>query len=360
MKFIRKWFDTSRKISFWILGVVIVVFGYLIYFDRIAPSTSDASLDAYVIPIRPQVSGPITKIAVHDNQHVEKGSLLFSIDESPYRYQFQQKEAALYETQDLVQQLEAAVLKSQKEIARNQADYEDAKLHYQENQALYEKGVVTLNTLADSQDRMQQAADELAEAELGYAQAVEALGPQKDGVNVHLLKAQAALDEAAYYLEQTKVRAPVSGYVTHLRIQEGSYAQQGETQVAFVDGGSQWIIAYMKENNLDLVQPGQSVDVTLNMYPGRVFEGEVESISYGVMPSKSFSSNYLPEVEKTNNWVRLAQRFPVRIRLKNAPEGLPLRVGTSAIVTIYTQKSPLKNVLPSMIQSLRAKLQYLY
>lgn len=190
--------------------------------------------------------------------------------------------------------------------------------------------------------------------------AKENLGPKFHGVNIHLLQAEAALKEDAYYLHKTLIKAPSDGYATGMRITEGSYAEIGETQIAFVDNSDWWILANLKENNLGKVHSGQRVDVSLSLYPGVVFEGYVDSVDWGVMNKELEGSNYLTSVTKTNNWVHLPQRFPAKIRLKNVPKDFTLRVGASALVAIYTDENAFLNFLPEMVHSLRSKLQYIY
>jgi multidrug resistance efflux pump len=356
----KKMFNTSKRISIWVVSVILIVALYLIAFDRVAPSTSDSILGAYVIKIRPEVQGLIHKIYIKNNQLVKKGDPLLMIEPSVYKYQYEQSRANLFETQDQVLSLERSVGKAQNLLKDAESDYSDILVQFNKDKILYDSKAIDLRSFLDSQDRLNQAEKTMQNSELSLIQVKGDLGPKFHGVNIHLLKAEAALKLDAYYLHKTLIKAPSDGYATGMRISEGSYAEIGETQLAFIDNSDWWILANLKENNLGKVRPGQRVDVSLSLYPGVVFEGYVDSIDWGVMNKELEGSNYLSSVTKTNNWVHLAQRFPAKIRLKNVPKDCTLRVGASALVTIYTDENDFLNFLPKMVHSLRSKLQYIY
>ncbi len=130
------------------------------------------------------------------------------------------------------------------------------------------------------------------------------------------------------------MRAPVSGYVTHLRLRPGDYATAGETKVAIVDAHSFWVVGYFEETKLRHIRVGDAAQVVLMGYEP-VITGHVESIGHGIGDSNDEAGGLgLPDVEPTFSWVRLAQRVPVRIHIDRLPEGVELVAGLSASVAV--------------------------
>lgn len=157
----KNMFNTSKRISIWVVSVVLVVAFYLIAFDRVAPSTSDSILDAYVIKIRPEVQGAIQKIYIKDNQLVKKGDPLLMIEPSVYKYQYEQSRAKLFETQDQVLSLEKSVGKARNLLKDAESDYSDILVQFNENKILYDTKVIDLRSFLDSQDRLNEAEEAL-------------------------------------------------------------------------------------------------------------------------------------------------------------------------------------------------------
>jgi multidrug efflux system membrane fusion protein len=140
----------------------------------------------------------------------------------------------------------------------------------------------------------------------------------------------AKVDTARLDLERCTVKAPFDGYVTNLNISEGEYAKPGLPIFTLIDGRTWYVMANYKESELKAIRPGKHVDVYLLSNPSRRFDGVVESIGYGVSPEDSRVSNGLPQIEHTLNWVHIAARFPVRIRVQN-PDPALFRIGETAV-----------------------------
>jgi membrane fusion protein, multidrug efflux system len=170
-----------------------------------------------------------------------------------------------------------------------------------------------------------------ASSELLKAQ--DALGMLGD-VNQRLRAAQEEIDDAQLNFDYCSVRAPFDGYVTNLNISVGQYANAGQPVLTLVDDRNWHVLAYFREDLLDRIRPGMRADVSLLSYPGRRFQGEVEGIGWGLFQENGATISGLPNVEETLNWVRLNQRFPVRIVLKRSDTDHPFRMGQTAVVTI--------------------------
>jgi multidrug resistance efflux pump len=250
------------------------------------PWTRDGRVRADVVQVAPDVSGLVTDVMVHDNQPVRKGDVLFVIDQPRYRLALQQAEAVVANQQ-------AVVDEARREDARNRG----------------------LGNLVSTEIK-QQGASKLAEAEAGLAQAVT------------------ARDIAALNLDRTTVVASVNGVLANVELRPGDYAAAGRPVFALIDGDSLHVDGYFEETKLPRIHLGDPVTVEI-MGDRRLLNGHVQSISGGIEDrERGPSANLLPNVSPTFNWVRLAQRIPVRIILDRPPPDVRLIAGRTATVTV--------------------------
>jgi len=153
---------------------------------------------------------------------------------------------------------------------------------------------------------------------------------------VQLRAASAGLDKATHERVKTHVTAPGAGWVTNVNLRPGSVVQAGTPAFAVIEDSNWWVDANFKETDLGRIKPGQKATISLDMYPGMTLDGVVESISAG--SGATFS--VLPPENATGNWVKVTQRFPVRVRITSTPDpDNPLRLGASATVTIDTAEA---------------------
>jgi len=282
---------TIRKIFGFLATAAIVVVAILIgyklwvyYMDE--PWTRDGRVRAEIVNIAPDVSGYVVELPVKDNQLVKKGDLLMQIDPSHY--------------QIAVEQAQAAVAARKAEL---QMRIDDAKRR------------ADLDSLVVSKENRENASHTASSAEAQYQQAI------------------AALDAAKLNLERTRVVAPVDGYVTNLNVFKGDYATTGAPKLAIVDSHSFWVYGYFEETKLRRVKVGAKAE--MRMMGGGVLKGHVESISRGIYDRDNPESRDLvADVNPTFNWVRLAQRVPVRIHIDEVPDGLVLSAGTTCTVVV--------------------------
>ncbi|MGR5262291.1 efflux RND transporter periplasmic adaptor subunit [Vibrio astriarenae] len=258
------------------------------------PWTRDGQVRAYVIEVTPRVTGQVTDISVVDNSRVKKGDLLFEIDSSMYK-------ASLNKALASEKQAIALVKKAKNEETRA------VKL---EKRTPGSVPVLTLNNLAN---------------------AVETAIANQEA-------AAAMVEEAQLNLEYTKVYAPTDGYITNFNLSEGSHVIANSPVVALIDESSFWIEGFFKETDLQGVDPGDKARVTLLMQNDIVLEGEVKSLGYGISKTDGSTGNsLLPTVNPNFQWIRLAQRVPVKVKLNSVPNDVQLRVGTTASVQIIKQ-----------------------
>jgi multidrug resistance efflux pump len=358
----RKYLITGAIV---LLAVVAVLIKYWTFLTN--PWTRDGQVQANVIEVVPRVSGPIVTLPIRDNQFVRAGDLLFEIDPRTYQASLDQARAQLDQTGDNVQALtkqvesaragvdvaRASIIQAKSAIAQVEATIVKYKAEYERQQELLPKKATSQKaveraqatyTLSLEEKKAAEAALLQSEANLLKAQAALAEAQAKLGAvgdaNAQIRQAQAALQQAKLNLEFTQVRAPTDGYVTNLRLRIGSQVVANQPSLALVDTASYWVDGYFKENVVAGIKPGDQAVVTLMTYPRRPIEGVVDSLGWGIYQQDgSTGANLLPRVSATFEWIRLAQRIPVRIRLVGVPEEIKLRIGTTCSVLIKTERS---------------------
>jgi multidrug resistance efflux pump len=349
--------------------VLVAVVAILIkYWDYVTnPWTRDGQVRAQVIQITPRVSGPIVTLPIKDTQLVKTGDLLFEIDPRIFEASLEQARAQLDATGDnyqaLFQQVEAAkakvdvsrgaVTKAQSSIKKIESEIEKDKAEYDRQRELlprkatsqkavdrakanYEVSVEQRKTAVAA---LAQAQASLLESEANLAEAKANLGAAGDA-NASIRAARAAVRQAELNLEFTQVRAPVDGYVTNLNLRLGSQAVANQPALALVDIYSFWVDGFFKETSIGKIGEGDKAVVTLMAYPDTPLEGYVDSIGWGIAQQDgSTGFELLPNISPTFEWIRLAQRVPVRIHLTNVPIEVKLRVGTTCSVLVMTGTS---------------------
>ena len=293
---------TFKYFSTLIVFAAALTAGWLLWtYYMQSPWTRDGKVRAEQVNITPQVSGTLTRLAVRDNQLVKAGSVLFTIDETPYRI---------------------SVLNAQAQLAR--ASSEVAKAHSE---------VAKANNEANRRRHLPRnyiSAEDLDTANIS----VEAAQASLEAAEADLKAAQAALEQANWQLSQTTVKAPVDGWVTNLSSRAGNYATAGQPVFALVDSRSFYVVGYFEETKLRHIRPGIPARVTL--YSGhQQLTGKVDSIGRAIYDqSVESDSGLVADIKPNVPWVRLAQRVPVRIALDPVPNELTLVSGTTCTVSL--------------------------
>jgi multidrug resistance efflux pump len=287
----------NSKLKLFTTGAVILVAAGIVvakyWYYLTNPWTRDGQVRAQVIQMTPRVSGPIVDLPIQDNQFVKAGDLLFKID--PRTFQ-------------------AAVNQAESELQQAQVKAKDAKEEADRARSIRrrDRGAMSVQQL-ERKENDQRAAE------------------------AAVLGAEAALQQAKLNVEFTEVKASVDGYVTNLNLRLGSQAVANQPALALIDVDSYWVHGFFREDRIGDVQPGDRAIVTLMSYPERPLEGKVDSLGWGIAQDDgSTGYNLLPSINATFEWIRLAQRVPVRVHLIDPPKDIPLRVGTTASVMVMT------------------------
>lgn len=297
------------------------------------PRTDDAYVRANVVGIAAHVSGPIVQMPIVDNQHVKPGDLLFVVDPRPYQSVLDKAQADLALTNLQIKALEDAIRSAKSRQMQLGAELAYDKQYLDRIEPLLNRHFVTANDVFNARSRLEadEAAVSSAHSEVSKAQ--NDLG-QYGLINARRKAAEAALYDAKLNLGYCYVRAPFDAYVTNLNITIGQYANEGREVLSLVDNRTWYVLANFRENFLGHIRPGMSAVVYLLSYPNERFRGRVQGVGWALYQNNGASIQGLPQVEETLNWVRLSERFPVRIILEGGNPLFPFRQGQTAVVTI--------------------------
>ena len=312
-------------------ALVLGWFVYRVYFAN--PRTDDAYVHADTASVAAHVSGQIIQLPIKDNQRVRKGDLLFVVDPRPYKLALDTARTRLHLTEIEIKTLHDTIKAAEAQLAQRKADAANVKQYLDRIVPLRERDFVTDNEVTEAHNKLKAAQAGVAAATSELRKAQDALGVLGD-VNERIRAAQEAIEDAQLNYDYCFVRSPFDGYVTNLNIAEGQYANVGQPVLTLIDDRNWYVLAYFREDLLDRIRPGMGADVSLLSYPGRLFQGEVEGIGWGLFQPNGASVGGLPNVEETLNWVRLNQRFPIRINLKQPDANHPFRIGQTAVVTV--------------------------
>jgi membrane fusion protein, multidrug efflux system len=377
----------GRLLGAGIVGAAVIAVIVAALQWEIRPQTDDATVRANFVGIAPQVSGHIVELHVRDNQQVQEGDLLFLIDPRPYEVALERARATLALTRTEVDGLknaaatavagvskaEAQLNASASEIARREmdpvmADAEIARLeaqlhnaddHLKRLEPLLPQQFVTADRVEEARTqrdaaraslneakarkraavaglvstRAQHAATEAAlqQARSDQSRAEDAIG-QFEGINARIAAAEAAVHSAELDLSYCRVSAPFTGLVVNLNISKGAFARAGVEVFTLVDTHTWYVVANYRETQLRHIPSGAPVDLYLLSQPGKHFRGTVVGLGWAVLPENGTSVNGLPRVERSLDWIRLAARFPVRIKVDNPDDSFHL--GASAVATV--------------------------
>ncbi len=328
----------ERKLLYRLSILLIIILGIMTYhwLSYHFTYSRDAYVYANVINVNSQVPGNINKLYVHDNQAVKAGDKLFSIDARPYEYKVEQARANLALAKNSYQTTLQAITTATADLNQKQALLSEATDHLQRYQDLNKSGDIAKIVYVNMRFRVLQL-----QAEVSAAKEKLAIAKQQLTLD-HIKKAKAELKTALYNLAHTTIYATHTGYVTNFHLQTDDYIKTGQALFALVDTKHWWVITRYRETVLRKIHPGDPADIKIDMYPHKEFHGIVDSISWGINRIQSSSKaahSTLTYVEPTEYWIRIAQRFPVRILITNTDPEYPLRVGANAHTTVKNKSS---------------------
>jgi membrane fusion protein (multidrug efflux system) len=317
-----------RRLLLMVALPLVLLVGGLWYWVHSAryQDTDNAYVVADQVNVAAQVSGRVTAVPVTQNQLVAAGQTLLQIDPQPFQIALDQANANLENVRNQIQAQQAALTGAEAHVAFLRRDVE-------RKTNLVKQDVVAASKLDDLKTELVVAEQQIAQlkANLGGNPAL----PYTQQATYR--QALAARDDAALQLSYATLKAPAAGVVTEVDIKPGDVVATGHPVFALVMSGKRWIEANFKETQLTRVHVGQKVEVEIDTYPGRKWQGTVESIA----PGTGSVFSVLPAQNATGNWVKVVQRIPLRVALDPVEGGPDLRAGMSAEVDIDTHYNPL-------------------
>ncbi|PWF23294.1 multidrug transporter subunit MdtN [Corticimicrobacter populi] len=323
-----------------LIGITLIAAIAYLRHDELNPLSEDAALQANIVHISAAVPGQLIELAVEEGARVKRGDLLFRLDPTVYELQLQQAEAGLEMAQAVLstrgRQIRAEAANAaiaDEQITRARTNLELAERTLRRLQPLAAKGYVPQQQLDTAATAERDARISLTQA-LSQAEAARELVGEMEAAEAAVTQAQATLGLARKALADTEVHALNDGLVVGLLVSPGERLAPGQSLFTLINSERWYATAFFRETDLLAIRGGNCAVVYTMIDPTRRIEGRVDSIGWGVNNEDMISlPRALPYVQKSLNWVRVAQRFPVRILLQDPPEDL-MRMGASATVAV--------------------------
>ena len=324
-----------------LLALVVLIF--VIWRVDSKPATDDAYVSADTIDVVPEVSGRIVELAVVDNQRVKQGDLLFRIDPRPYEASLTKAEASLAAldkqimlTQRSVDAQKFAASSVEATVAKARAAAKQASDTLKRTEPLLAQGFVSAEDV-DRARTAQRASEADLNAVLLQAQQAASAVSGVDALVAQRVAVEADIALTKLHLEMATVRAPFDGRVVSLKTSIGQFASAMKPIFTLIDTRRWYVIANFRETELKNIHAGTPATLRLMSDSGKTFSGKVDSIGFGVLPDDGgIVLGGLPRVSRSINWVRVAQRFPVKIMV-DKPDAELFRIGASAVASLEPQ-----------------------
>ncbi len=348
-----------RRITIFFLVISALFFVWYLLADRLTPSTNQARVRGYIVPIAAEVPGRVEKIHVVSDQYVREGDLLLEIEKDSYLIAMQEAEVAMQDAEQQVDGDEKGIAAAEASLVEAEVRYQTALKDARRAAAIADTGAIAARDVDIAFAKAEESRAAIVRAEAGVEEAKNRFGQQ--GVeNTRYKKALAQVEQARLNLRYTDIYAPHDGVVSNMKLEVGQYASPGGKLFSFISTKDVWIEAYLRENNLGNLKPGNTVEIALDSAPGRVFKGSLESISYGVKWNKSETPGDLAVVTANSGWLRDPQRFPVVIKFDDDETVGLRREGGQADIIVYTGDSYLMNALGWAWVRLVSIMSYVY
>ena len=307
---------------------------------RLWESTDDAFIDAHMVRVGPQVAGRVSRVLVRDNQLVRRGEPLLDIDPADFKAKLDQAlagemsaTAALAQARAQQVVSEAGAEQSMAQIEVAEANAQNGAIQLKRDQALVVSRAISAQQLDNSIATARSTEATLVAARKKHASDQAALSVAEASVEAaraNLASMSAQVEQARLNLSYTKIIAPEDGHIARENVAVGDYVQVGQNLFALVPV-QVWITANFKETQIELMRPGQPVEIRVDAYPGKIFKGHVDSFQ----PGSGAAFSLLPPENATGNYVKVVQRVPVKILFDDAPDpGLPLGPGMSVVPSV--------------------------
>jgi membrane fusion protein, multidrug efflux system len=330
--------DRRRRLGLLVLGplAALAVAGEMYLSGGRYVETDNAYVRAPIMNVAPDVPGTVAEVAVHENQHVEKDALLFTLDQEPFRIALAGAEAQLGMVRNDLTALQATYRQNLSAIDQAKSSLDYAQATYDRQLSLQKRGVAAQASLDQARRDLDMAQEQLRGAQRAADATLSQLGgnaagPVDDHPRMH--EAKAAVDKAKRDLDHATILAPWSGTVANVEnLRRGAYVTAGQPAMSLVASNDLWIEANPKETDLTHLKVGDEAAVSVDAYPNYSWKAKVTSLS----PATGAEFSVLPPQNASGNWVKVVQRVPVKLALEPAQDGPQLTSGMSVDVSIDT------------------------
>lgn len=310
--------SAEQLFSRWVKGTLlafIAVFAYYLAADLYMPLTTDSLVQRFVVQVAPQVPGRVVAVAVHNNQQVQRGDLLFELDPADYQLKVELATLQLEQSQQKYHQLTAALQSGNAQVEQAQLALAEAQREALRLKRLFEQKLIPRQQLEQSETQVLQASAKLKASQADLATLEAELGIPTEEL-VQIKQARNQLAQARLALSRSKVYADVDGIVSDLQLEVGTNLAANQPTLALVSGQQSWVSALFREKSLLHVNSGSRAFITFDALPGQVFNAAVRDIDAGVANGQSTPDGRLATADSSSRWVRDAQRLKVNLALE--------------------------------------------
>ncbi len=308
----RHLYEKKRVIVPTITGLILLIFGFIVSINSMYyKSTDDAFVEGHIVTVAPRVSGPVEKLYIEDNKEVKKGDLLLEIDPKDYETKLKQSKAKLEEAK-------AALINANNQVEKTFSQLDFAKNDYTRYSQMYSKGISSTQDYDEAKTKLTTAQMENKSAVAKYEE-----------LKASIKKLQAEVEENELNLSYTKIYASQDGKITHRTVEQGNYVQTAQPLFAIAQDDV-WIVANFKETQVANMKKGQSVNIKIDAFGHKKFNGKVDSIQ---MASGAKASLFPPE-NAVGSYVKIVQRIPVKIVFTDDISQMNIIPGMSVVPTV--------------------------
>lgn len=353
--------NPARKIAIRLLILIILLITWFVASDRYAPFSSSGAASSYVTQLSSQVSGQVTAVFVEDGDIVEANTPLFTLDQRPFELNVERAKANLARVMQSTKASVATIDAKQAAVSESRTNLENTRTSTNRIMALAKRNLVSKSDVDNAQAKLKSSQAQYERAQADLKSAIVDLGAS-DSTNINVQKAQLELEAALLDLEYSTVKAPTLGVVTNFNLAIGQYVSPNSPALTFIDGRGAWLTVDLRENQLGNVDKGDKVSILFDAEPGKLFDGHVTSIAWGI-DSGSTTVKGLTQNKSSSQWFEPARTIPVYIQLDEGlnkwPEAVKAGGKVSAIVYAEGEDTIIAKV-SYLFLKIRSYLSYLY
>jgi multidrug resistance efflux pump len=336
----------------WIMAALTEV----VFLGQYAPYSKAMFVQSYVVQMAPEYGGLVKEIYVTENQEVKKGQPLFQMDPTEWQNKVDQYTAKLAGADTDVAELNQQVLEAKAVVQEAQANLQVSQVKYEQIAEAASSSAVSRLRMEESENEVKVRVAELARAKAAQSAAEIALDSEVGDQHSVVAEVLAELAQAQYNLDHTTIVAPSDGYVANLQLYPGAFVRMKQPLMAFVNSEEFWLLATVPQRGIHKIRPGDKAQIAFEMYPGKIFDAEIENVVWAVGNAQGIPSGVIPQTSQIHN----AHLFMVRMRMKENSE-YPVRFGASGLAAMYSKDAAGFLILLRQIElQSESFLNYLY